>query len=165
MIPKEEKGLTYDEAIYLGKAMSEKPTQDTESWEEEFDHYFDKVYEVASDEIKESTEQIKFFIKQKKQEWQEKTGRECYDVGKELGIREGKALVSCPFCQRNPCEKLFVGCLEKFQTPLIEARLQEARTQGAEAAVALIDKELRQYVEAYCLDKEIDDVFERAKKV
>lgn len=34
MIPKEEKGLTYDEAIYLGKAMSEKLTQDTESWED-----------------------------------------------------------------------------------------------------------------------------------
>lgn len=113
-----------------------KPTQETESWMEEFRGMFVKNGRIpCSHSHGESAyvhpENILDFIKQKKQWWT--------DEGYIRGYKQGKG----------------------DRAELIK----EARTQGAEAAVALIDKELRQYVEAYCLDKEIDDVFERAKKV
>lgn len=107
-----------------------QPTQDTESWETEFDEKFlirpQSEFSVVAHQL-----HLKDFINQKKQWWT--------DEGYIRGYKQGKG----------------------DRAELIK----EARTQGAEAAVALIDKEFRQYIEAYCFDKEIDDVFEKAKKV
>lgn len=140
MIPKEEKGLTYDEAIYLGKAMSEKPTQDTESWEEE-------LWKIQSDSLPNAVTfdvvALKMFIARK--------------LGEEMKKRN---------FMRSVHDEQMAKEVVKAYTLGVENGYKTAHTQGAEAAVRFFIENKYLFVEGKeFYETSFERVCEKAKKV